>query len=107
MIVKALEIRDRATMIPVIAIKLEAADKKELDLLAYSGFGREPENYVVVYKLQDSKGEYDPFNWPSGSRTMNVAHRYIHTKFNDLQSGDVVCVEHILGERDTPKTSDL
>lgn len=107
MIAKALEIRDRATMIPVIAIKLHAANQGERALLAYSGFGTTPQDYVVVYKLQDSKGEYDPFNWSSGSRTMNVAHQHIVKYFDVLKSGDVVCVEHILGERETPKTSEL
>lgn len=37
---------------------------------------------------------------------MHTAHKYIEENWDALKDGDVVCVEHILGERETPKVSE-
>jgi hypothetical protein len=37
---------------------------------------------------------------------MYVAHKHISENFDRLESGSVVCVEHLLGERPEPKTSE-
>jgi len=37
---------------------------------------------------------------------MTVAHAYIEKNFHNLNSGDVIDVEFILGETDKPKTSE-
>lgn len=48
----------------------------------------------------------DPYAWGQNPRTKYVAHKYIIENWDKLSTGDVVYVETILGERDTPKVSE-
>ena len=106
MITKMFEIRDRATFIPVLAIKLNPGCEPDRYLLARAGYVHASE-YVLLVKIDGGKGSSncDPYGW-GATRTMQVAHLYIIKHFISLNSGDVVCVEHILGERETPKISE-
>ncbi len=110
MIVKMFEVRDRSTLIPVMAIKFADATEPELRLLNRGGFGGNPEalsRYTIVVKTTgECEAKCDPFDW-TGSRTMREAHRYIESKFGELSSGDVVDVEYILGETTEVKASDF
>lgn len=111
MITKTFEIRDKATFIPVLAIKLRPGCEPDRYLLARAGFGRssaQQDEYVMVVKIDggDGKAVTDVYDWSGVSRTMRVAHDYIIKHFNELNSGEVVCVEYILSERDTPKISE-
>ena len=47
----------------------------------------------------------DPYVW--GGRTYPVAHKYIYEHWDELEDGSVVDVQFILGERATPKVSEL
>ncbi len=109
MIVKALEIRDAGTFIPVIAIKMEPANEGQRYLAARMGYGTRPERqakYVTVVRLGDCGAQYDPNKWPQSSRTMIVAHKHILENFDSLADGDVVDVEYILELRSEPKISE-
>ena len=111
MITKLFEIRDSAAFIPVLAVQLVPLDDAERYLLSRSGFGNDDKGYkryVVVHKLAISKsnGTYDPYNWPGDTRTMCVAHNYIQQHFDQLESGDVIDVEFILGLTEEPKRSE-
>lgn len=109
MITKTFEIRDRGTFIAVLGIKLSPGCEEDRYLIARSGYGRAPEDqsrYVVVMRLDGCEGSYDPFKHDGGPRTMPTAHQFIIDHFDELASGSVVCVEHILGERETPKRSE-
>jgi hypothetical protein len=55
-------------------------------------------------RLDDQRGHADPHDW--GSRTMPVARNHIIDHFEALSDGDVVDVEHILGETTEPKVSE-
>lgn len=106
--IKMVEIRDRATCIPALAIRLGPHNERERYLLARAGFGRKPEDqsrYVVLSDLGGNKSSYDPFRWDT-SRTMRVAHEHIIKCWDDIASGDVVDVEYILGEASQPKISE-
>lgn len=94
---RLLEIRDRATLIPALAIQVSAADGP---IMRRAGFGDVPMVYLLMLATQEC--QYDSFAW-GPARTMGVAHRYIETAFDDLADGDVVDVEFILGERPTKK----
>jgi hypothetical protein len=96
MITKQLEIRDRATCVPALAIQVSGADGP---LMQRAGFGEIPMIYLV--KLATSECRYDPWAWHD--RTLHVAHFYIAERFTDLSDGDVVDVEFILGETEAPK----
>lgn len=116
MIVKAFEIRDKGTFIPALGILMEPGHgaEKEVErwLLRRAGFSCEQKPGwpcdVVLCRMEakgiDRNATYDPYSW--GDRTFHVAHTFISAHWNDLQSGAVICVEHILGERDTPKESE-
>lgn len=106
--VKTFEIRDRGTFIPALAIQLMPTDERDRWLLARAGFGGTPqaqEEYVILVKLVDITANYDSYGW-GPARTMGVAHRYILENWVNLENGQVVCVETILGERTTPKETE-
>ena len=101
---KVLEVRDSATHIPVLAIRMLAKNGIQNyyihDHLGYPKDG----SCIAVVKLNDCDGNCDPYAW-TGSRTMGVAHHYIYDHFDELSDGDVVDVEYILGEKPTKKVA--
>lgn len=111
MITKTFEIRDRSTFIPVLAIKLVPSCEPDRYLFSRSGYGatsHKQSEYIMLMSLDGGEGyaRSDPYEWNSSSRTMHIAHKYISEHFTELNSGDVVCVETIVGERTTPKISE-
>ncbi len=104
---KLLEIRDANTFIPVVAIQCSPDCEAERYLLARCGYGGGPEEqsrFVLVARLSaEDDLHYDPNRWDGDTRTMPTAHRYIIEHFDEFRCGDVVDVEHILGERPNPK----
>lgn len=107
--IKLFEVRDRATFVPVMAVKLGGrCTDQENWLLSMAGFGCDPEirDYVILTNLEDAESQYDPYKWGPCTRTMSEAHKYICEHFDKLKSGAVVDVEYILGESKTRKTSE-
>ena len=98
MTIKLFEIRDAATFIPAMAIRVSGDDGY---LMRRAGFGS-PMIYLV--HLTSEKCKYDPFGWDN--RTMHTAHLWIEKNFQDLKSGQVVDVQFILGESVVPKESE-
>ena len=106
--IKYLELRDRATCIPVICVQLSSHNEAERHLLSSAGYGREPENherYILIARLAGGHGEYttDPYDW--NTHTMKRCHQYIHTNWHRILSGDVIDREFIDGETSEPKRS--
>lgn len=104
MITKFLEVRDEATCIPVLAIKMEGEGALEARYLWRCGYP-DTGNGVVLMKLMDQKATSDLSEWDN--RTMQVAHQYIEEHFNILQSGQVVDVRVILGEAPEPAAPEI
>jgi len=105
--VKMLEIRDKGTFIPVLCIRPLADNEGQRYLLRRDGYaGDESEQCVIVVKAQCRGVSYDPYNWPGDGRTMPNAHQYIEKHWNELNDGDVVDVQFILGETDKSKVSE-
>lgn len=105
--IKMLEIRDRATFIPALAIRLGSRTEQERYLLARAGFGRAPEDhrtYVILMRWNTNRAEYDPFEW--GDRTMRAAHHHLRGYWDSIKSGDVIDVEYIMGATSKPKVSE-
>lgn len=103
--IKLFEVRDSATLIPAFAIKMESDDEAEAWLLRRAGYGGS-RCIMFGYAIGSRPAEYDPFSWPQGVRTMPTAHKYVYEHWDKLKSGDVICVETILGERTEPKVSE-
>lgn len=109
---KFFELRDQGTFIPVFAFQCKPDDSRrniaENYLLRRSGFHSSDNGSVILGKI-DAAGisrncSYDPYAW--GDRTFTTAHDYIAKNFDELQSGQVIDVEVILGEKVEPKVSE-
>lgn len=101
---KLLEIRDVATMIPALAVRIEPENAEQEFLARHAGYG-EPYCLVMLTFLSGGrKAEYDPFDW--GDRTMTTAHQYIVSFWHELKDGDVIDVQFILGETTEKKVSE-
>lgn len=104
---KILEIRDCATFIPAIAVEMTAADDIERYYLGRAGYADHGRKFIMLTNLNGGRqATSDPFDWAGPARTWHVAHRYIEEHWEELKTGDVVCVETIVGERQTPKISE-
>lgn len=97
---KLFEVRDRETFLPVFSILMEPTNEGNAYLLRRAGY-RAGENIIMTGLCGDYANIYE-----ENYRTMPEAHKYIKTHFNEMKDGDVICVETILGERETPKTSE-
>jgi hypothetical protein len=98
---KLLEVRDRATLIPVAAVKLDPLNPEDAGLLNYAGWapGSAP---VYIFDLAAEFVAYDPYKVHDGSRTRQIAYKFIRDHFDELASGQVVDVRFILGEAPAP-----
>lgn len=115
MIAKALEVRDRATFIPVLAVDMNPTDRllseqelAERYLLRRAGYACDGRPMIVLTRLRakNDPASYDPFDWNDGTRTFHEAHKYIIEHWAELRDGDVIDVEYILGETSTKKRSE-
>lgn len=115
--VKLLELRDRATFIPLLCIDMNDAHEytdrgfmaegftERAYLLRRCGYGLD--GYPTIGIAHAQGGErfrVDPYDW--ADRTYQVAHGYIIQHWSQLKDGDVVDVEFILGETPSKKISE-
>jgi hypothetical protein len=114
---KILEIRDVATCIPVLAVDmnpdvdmLQNAERLEIQRWHLRRLGYpcdlRPNIAITHLAMNGSPAWNDPYGWKGGARTYPVAHDYIIDHWHELKDGDVICVETICGERETPKVSE-
>ena len=119
MLAKALEIRDRATFIPVLAVDMNPGfvpidsaigelfdtDEAQRYLLRRASYSCDGTPIILLARLEGHQyAHYDPYKW--GDRTFSVAHDYIAKNWATLTDGDVVDVEFILGETEASKVSE-
>lgn len=103
-----LEVRDKGTLIPVMATMISnntGEDAYEDNLMARAGYGTYGMCMLTI--LESGETKTDPFKWDICSRTMHEAHCYIYKHFYELSSGDVIDVEYILGESNIKKRSEV
>ena len=103
MIVRVVEIRDKATFIPALAINTMPANEGQRYLLRRAGYASNGETTILVH-LSSGQANYDVYAW--NNRTMQQAHNWIQEHFHELNDGDVVDVEYILGVSKSPKLSE-
>jgi hypothetical protein len=102
--VKYFEIRDSATCISAMAVAPKSQNAAERFILGREGYGT-GEGYLILTHLGSGETYSDPYKWPT-YRTMRIAHQYLQKNWFNLESGEVIDVEYIEGERTTPKKSD-
>ena len=110
--VKVFEIRDSGTMFAVVAIDMNpfgetvAQYDAQKYFLRRCGYACDGEPNIAITHLSANGGAFwnDPYGWKG--RTYPVAHNYIIEHWHELTDGDVIDVEHILGETATKKISE-
>ena len=107
---KVLEIRDSGTCILALAIRMKSDGSEVRDWFIHyrSGYPRDGSS-IMLMRLADGRATNDPYEWPAVThdhRTMPHAHNWIIDHFDELSDGDVVDVQYLLKERETPKESE-
>lgn len=99
---KLLEVRDRMTLMPVLAI-LPGAEP----LFRRAGFGAN--GCVILVDLTQNRCAWDAFDWRqiTPARTLFEAHNILERRWSSFSNGDVLDVEFELGETQEKKTSQI
>lgn len=108
---KFLEIRDRATCIPVLAIKTspKLSDQPTVDDVIESKYFRRAgydEFTIILIKLSTAESHYDCYEW-SSQYTLGTAHKYIRDNYDSLENLQVIDCEVIRGEKKKPSESEI
>lgn len=96
---KYVEIRDRATNVPALAVRIVGDDSP---IARRAGFGNMP--CIELVHLTRDEAHYDAYSWTN--RTMNTAHSWLVDHWDEHKDGDVVDVEFILGETTVKKINE-
>lgn len=101
---KFLEIRDKGTFIPAVAIDCSLSGNSFDDyLLRQAGYGTT--RCILLTSLYGRHhANYDPYDW--GDRTWRAAHLYIEEHWDEIADAEVIDVEFALGETTTIKVSE-
>ena len=108
--VKALEIRDSCTFIAALAVDMNPENEAQRYLLRRCGYPCDTKPNIILTRLDGNETHHgdqatnDPY--ARSGRTWPVAHNWIIDHWNELADGDVVDVEHILGETSSRKLSE-
>jgi hypothetical protein len=101
--IKLIEVRDRGTFIPALAMRVTSTGDVAGDwLLRRGGFSLNGAS-IILMRLTDCETQYDPYDW--ANRTMQT-HVWLLEHFEGLAHGAVIDVEYILGGRSAPKVSE-
>jgi hypothetical protein len=107
MTTKMLEIRYKDMSIPVLAIRMEAANKEEEAFFERIGYD---EFNILLTRLDDSRNpqiKVTPYSWDDEEPFMYSAHFYIEHHFDEIPDNSVVDIGFIHGETQEPKKSDI
>lgn len=104
---KLLELRDKATFIPLLCIDMNSRNSLQRPLLRRCGYPLNGQPNIAIVNLNANGDKFcnDPYYW--FDRSYQVAHHYIIEHWVELDDGDVVDVEFILGETTTKKVSEV
>jgi hypothetical protein len=105
---KVLEVRDVATRIDALAIRMKGCNPIQHYYFRCCGYPEDGSS-IMLMKLYDGKATNDPYEWPAitgDQRTMPVAHNWIIHHFDELKDGDVVDVAFLLQDTEKPKVSE-
>jgi hypothetical protein len=103
--IKAIEIRDRGTLIPAIALEVSNDCSPHMrGTLRKAGFALE-DGFILLVRFHQEEMRYDPFGWKCN--TMRAAHQIIKQKWAELKDGDVVDVEFERGETEHKKLPEI
>lgn len=101
---KIVEIRDRATFIPALAMRMVPENDLQKVLFQQIGYRSSSNPCILLMSLEapwHSARSSDEWQERSG-RTMSVAHQWIEKHYDSIVDCQVVDVEYILGEVEHP-----
>ncbi len=101
---KLIELRDNATFIPALAIRVENDMTDASYLIRRAGYMAVP--CVILMRLDDCRACNDPYDWGSNDRSHTVAHYWIQKNWHEIIPGQVIDVRVILGEVTEPAISE-
>ena len=101
---KLIEIRDAATAIPAIVVRMDSNHVAERYWLGRQGYLHVSVPWVLMMPLTYPEFHSDPNTW--ASRTFRIAHEYVQIEWDNIETGDIVDVEFILGKSKEPKISE-
>lgn len=101
--IKMFEVRDVATMIPIMAIKVNGSTDQDKYLAGRANLLDGDIIVIDIHKefatsISDNHERY---------RTLKVAHNHLDRYFDSLENGSVIDIEFILGEKDVEKRPEL
>lgn len=110
---KVFEIRDSGTFIPVLCVRVNASWRERIGngpparedyLIRRAGYGTDPLVIMTALRASNEFATYKYYAWEEreSSRTRTIAHKYIIDHWGELQTGDVIDVQFILGETSAP-----
>lgn len=112
--VKILEVRDKCTFIPLLAVDMNPVNPTAVDPSRYAqtyylrrcGYPCDGAPNILITHLgaAGKPASNDPYFW--GDRTFQTAHHWIIDHWNELTDGDVIDVQFILGETEERKLSE-
>jgi hypothetical protein len=101
--IKIVEIRDRGTLIPALAIRILPSNETELFLFKHCGYGFRHTCIMLVPIEAPWHSARSSDEWSDRSaRTMATAHKWIEENFDNIENCQVVDVEFILKEKEKP-----
>jgi hypothetical protein len=101
--IKIVEIRDRATFIPALAVRMIPDGIDEKFLFNNIGYFSNSKPCILLISLEAPWSSARCSNeWRVGGRTMHEAHKWIEQNWDSIVHCQVVDVEHILKEVDKP-----
>lgn len=107
--IKTFELRDNATTIHVMAVKVNLAVLNLADKMQFLGAGWAEDEDRLIYVIElpePCRAAYNPFEWDTSARTFPDAHLYIRDHWDEIPSGHVVDVEYINGETEKEKANE-
>ena len=100
--IKQIEIRDRGTFVPALAVRVSRADGW---LIGAAGFGDEPT--VILFKLETGEGHWDAHDWEGGgASTMGEAHEYLQFNWHEFRDEGMLDLRRLRGETETDSPSE-
>jgi hypothetical protein len=103
---KIVEIRDSGTFVGAMVLRMTSDNPVQRYYLRRVGCNHDT---IVLMALNDQVATSDVYEWPRlrpGTRTMQVAHDWVQSHFDEIKDGDVIDVEFILGIKPEKKVSE-
>ena len=83
--IKMVEIRDRAALIPALAIRMLPSDESELFLMKHCGYGFSHPCIMLISIEAPWQSARHSDEWRNSARTMPKAHKFIEDNFDSIE----------------------